>query len=91
MKAFRILLIVFVVSILACGVQTVSAQCAMCTASVESNASNGNTTAKGLNHGIMYLLATPYIAVGVLGFIWYKKYRRKNVELNMRDEKLHLN
>jgi hypothetical protein len=91
MKIYRFILIVFVVGILACGVQTVNAQCAMCTASVESNAKSGSTTASGLNHGIMYLLAAPYLAVAVVGFIWYKKYRRKNVELNMRDEKLHLN
>jgi hypothetical protein len=39
----------------------------------------------------MYLLAAPYLAVAVVGYIWYKKYRRKNVDLNMRDEKLHLN
>ncbi|MDB5116470.1 MAG: hypothetical protein JWQ79_1962 [Mucilaginibacter sp.] len=91
MKALRILLIIFVVGILAGGVESVRAQCAMCTASVESNAKNGSTTANGLNHGIMYLLAAPYLAVAIVGFVWYKKYRRKNVELNMRDEKLHLN
>jgi hypothetical protein len=39
----------------------------------------------------MYLLAAPYLAVAALGYVWYKKYRRKNVDLNMRDEKLHLN
>jgi uncharacterized integral membrane protein len=27
----------------------------------------------------------------VVGYIWYKKYRRKNVDLNMRNEKLNLN
>jgi hypothetical protein len=91
MKAYRILLILFVVFTLACGVQTVRAQCAMCTTSVESNAKNGNKTTKGLNNGILYLLGAPYLAVAVVGYIWYKKYRRKNVDLNMRDEKLHLN
>jgi hypothetical protein len=70
---------------------TVKAQCAMCSATVESNASGGNKQTAGLNNGILYLLAAPYIAVGVVGYIWYKKYRRKNVNLQMRDEKLHLN
>ncbi|MFD0794699.1 hypothetical protein ACFQZX_13815 [Mucilaginibacter litoreus] len=67
------------------------AQCAMCTATVESNSESGASATNGLNNGIMYLLAAPYLAVAVLGFIWYKKYRRKNVELNMRQEKLNLN
>jgi hypothetical protein len=91
MKIYRLLLIVFTVGILACSVVPVNAQCAMCTTSVESNAKNGNKTTKGLNNGIMYLLAAPYLAVAIVGYIWYKKYRRKNVDLNMRDEKLHLN
>ncbi|MDB5001804.1 MAG: hypothetical protein JWQ34_29 [Mucilaginibacter sp.] len=91
MKAYRLLLILFVAGMLACSVVPVNAQCAMCTTSVESNAKNGNSTTKGLNNGIMYLLAAPYLAVAIVGYIWYKKYRRKNVDLNMRDEKLHLN
>jgi len=90
MKILKTLLIV-IVGILACSIGSVHAQCAMCTASVEANAKNGGTSAMGLNHGIMYLLAAPYIAVAVVGYIWYKKYRRKNINLNMRDEKLHLN
>jgi hypothetical protein len=31
------------------------------------------------------------MAVGIAGYIWYKKYRRKNVDLQIRNEKLHLN
>ncbi|MBC7398568.1 MAG: hypothetical protein H7289_01390 [Mucilaginibacter sp.] len=91
MRLYRLLLILFTAGLLACSVVPVNAQCAMCTTSVESNAKNGNGTTKGLNNGIMYLLAAPYLAVAVVGYIWYKKYRRKNVDLNMRDEKLHLN
>ncbi|WP_345104316.1 hypothetical protein [Mucilaginibacter panaciglaebae] len=91
MKAYRLLLILFVAGLLTCSVWPANAQCAMCTASVESNAKSGSTTANGLNHGIMYLLGAPYLAVAILGYVWYKKYRRKNVDLNMHDEKLHLN
>ncbi len=68
-----------------------NAQCAMCSATVETNNSNGNTQANGLNNGIMYLLAAPYLAVLAGGLIWYKKYRRKDVDLNMRNEKINLN
>ncbi len=47
--------------------------------------------ANGLNNGIMFLLAAPYIAVAIVGYIWYKKYRRKDVDINMPEKKLHLN
>jgi hypothetical protein len=69
----------------------IKAQCAQCAAAVETNSKNGGSAAKGLNKGIMFLLAAPYLAVAAVGLIWYKKYRRKNVDMNMRNEKLHLN
>jgi hypothetical protein len=69
----------------------VKAQCAQCAATVETNTKNGGNAAKGLNKGIMFLLAAPYLAVAAVGLIWYKKYRRKNIDMNIRDEKLHLN
>jgi hypothetical protein len=72
-------------------VKPVKAQCSQCAAAVESNSKSGDTTANGLNKGIIFLLAAPYLAVAVVGFIWYKKYRRKNVNIDIRDEKLHLN
>ncbi len=68
-----------------------NAQCAMCQATVESNLKNGGTTGSGLNGGIMYLLAAPYIAIAGIGFLWYKKYRKKNITLNVKDDKIHLN
>lgn len=90
-KALKFVLILFVVGLLAGSVQAVKAQCAMCTVAVESNAQSGSNTTHGLNNGIIYLLAAPYVAVAVIAFIWYKKYRRKNIPIQMRDEKLHLN
>lgn len=39
----------------------ISAQCAMCRANVESNLKGGGTVAKGINMGILYLMAIPYI------------------------------
>ncbi|SJN30323.1 hypothetical protein FM107_06370 [Sphingobacterium sp. JB170] len=39
---------------------------------------NGNTQGNGLNDGILFLLAIPYlIAVGI-GILWYTKYRKSN-------------
>lgn len=53
------------------------AQCPMCRMSAESNLENGGTAGKGLNAGILYLLATPYLVIGTIGFIWWRN-RRKN-------------
>ncbi len=78
-------------SLMIFGTVSVKAQCAMCTTAVETNNKSGASTTKGLNHGIVYLLAAPYVAVVIVGMVWYKKYRRKNVNLNMRPEKLNLN
>jgi len=54
---------------------TVNAQCAMCRAVLESE--EGQTTAVGVNNGIVYLMSVPYILVGGLGFMIYWKYFRK--------------
>lgn len=67
------------------------AQCAMCQSTVESSINAGDHTAKGLNSGIMYLLAAPYIAVAAIGFLWYKKYRKKDVVIDIKKEKINLN
>lgn len=50
----------------------VQAQCPMCRMSAESNLANGGTAGKGLNRGILYMLAMPYLLVGTLGFVWWK-------------------
>jgi len=54
------------------------AQCPMCKSGVESSIKSGqNNVGRGLNDGILYLLAAPYLFVGTLGFLWFKKYRAK--------------
>lgn len=57
--------------------QPVQAQCPMCRMSAESNLKNGGTDGKGLNAGILYMLATPYLIVGTIGFIWWRNRRRE--------------
>ena len=59
--------------LLLAGLQEASAQCAMCRAVLESN---GDTSvAEGINNGIVYLMAIPYILVGALIFLVYRKMR----------------
>lgn len=49
------------------------AQCAMCKAVVE----NGDQSmAEGINSGITYLMAFPYILIGVLFYFLYKHYKK---------------
>lgn len=50
-----------------------SAQCAMCRAVLESEASG--TAAEGINNGIVYLMAIPYILVGGIFYVVYRKLR----------------
>ena len=54
------------------------AQCAMCRATVENNVSHGDTTVgAGLNMGILYLFSAPYVALGIIGFVWYRYAKKK--------------
>jgi hypothetical protein len=55
------------------------AQCPMCRTAAESNLKMGGGNGKGLNAGILYMLCAPYTIVTVLGLIWYRNYRKKNV------------
>ena len=68
-----------------------SSQCSMCSLSAENSVQNGNTEGKGLNKGILLLLAAPYIAIAGVGYVWYTKYRRKNVAIDIKDDKINLN
>ncbi|MEM1257865.1 MAG: hypothetical protein AAGH81_05000 [Bacteroidota bacterium] len=49
------------------------AQCAMCRAALESEADNSQ--AEGINNGIVYLMAVPYILVGGLFYLIYRKIK----------------
>ena len=83
MKSIRIFLVSVAFSLMILGSVGVKAQCAMCTTAVESNNKSGSSATHGLNNGIMYLLAAPYLAVAVVGYIWYKRYRSRNIDLTV--------
>ena len=59
----------------------VNAQCAMCKAVVETNLESGDTKGLGLNSGILYLMAIPYIAVLVFGILYYIQNKKSNPSL----------
>ncbi len=53
-------------------------QCSMCRAVAQSGTEDeAKKVGRGLNNGILYLLAMPYILGGVAFFIW-RKNRSKN-------------
>ncbi len=54
------------------------AQCAMCSLNAQNSTTNGNTQGNGLNDGILFLLAIPYLIALGIGILWYTKYRKSN-------------
>ncbi|MFT4839141.1 MAG: hypothetical protein ACJAWA_001695 [Nonlabens sp.] len=70
MKKILVLLIVFSFPAFA------KAQCAMCRAVIES--SGDTAAAEGLNSGITYLMAFPYILVGAIVYIIYRSTQKNN-------------
>lgn len=53
---------------------TADAQCVMCKAVAEDSAAEG-AVGRGINQGILYIMAVPYILLGVFGFLVYKKWK----------------
>jgi len=61
------------------------AQCAMCRASVENNVANGDTSiGAGLNLGILYLFAMPYLIAATIGILWYRYAKKRKNKLAIR-------
>ena len=54
--------------------EILNAQCSMCRAVLESE--KGMSTAKGINDGILYLMSIPYILVFIVGYMFYKLYKK---------------
>ena len=46
----------------------------MCRAVLENEA--GQTTAKGVNDGIVYLMLIPYVLIGGLAFFSYRHFKK---------------
>ena len=56
------------------------AQCAMCRAALESEADNSQ--AEGINNGIVYLMAIPYVLFGVAVALYFRRFSRKSETLS---------
>ena len=67
------------------------AQCPMCRMSAESNLQNGGSAGKGLNNGILYMLATPYVLIGLIGYMWWRNRKRDNEQQPIEQESGSLN
>ncbi len=70
-KLFLLILLVVILPL------TGGAQCAMCKAIAETNQASGSSVSDGLNSGIMYLMAFPYILLGVVGYAIYRHKKQR--------------
>jgi hypothetical protein len=72
MKSKKNYPVLFVLLFLMSSLETI-AQCAMCKTSAESDLTNGGSTAQGLNTGILYLMAIPYVILMLGAYFFFKK------------------
>ncbi len=63
---FKILLVVFCISFFSAAAH---AQCSVCT---KTASQLGEKPAKGMNSGILYLMAAPFAIVGFIGYRWWR-------------------
>ena len=78
MKRFMIALciVIFILPVIPGLSPSAHAQCAMCQASVSSSDEPENMT-RGLNNGILYLLAIPYLLFAGFAITIYRSVRNK--------------
>jgi hypothetical protein len=63
---FKILLVFFCINFFSA---VVHAQCSVCT---KTASQLGEKPAKGMNSGILYLMAAPFAIVGFIGYRWWR-------------------
>ena len=72
-KSVTFLFIIFLVAFISLDA---AAQCSICT---KTAMQLGTKPAQGLNAGILYLMAIPYLAVGIIGYKWWKN-KKENAD-----------
>lgn len=70
-KSITFFLILFLIAFTSADV---AAQCSICT---KTAMQLGTKPAQGLNAGILYLMAIPYLAVGIIGYKWWRSKKAK--------------
>ncbi|MBT3417969.1 MAG: hypothetical protein HN427_04265 [Flavobacteriales bacterium] len=71
--------VLLIISILFIFTNNAFSQCAMCKAVVETNLESGGSIGAGLNDGILYLMAMPYLSVLIIGLFWYRLNKKEKV------------
>lgn len=71
MRKFKNIILILFVFLIASNAE---AQCAMCRAVLESD--SDQSMAKGVNDGIVYLMAIPYILVAGIAILLYRKFSK---------------
>jgi len=71
----KMFFIIVILSLVAFMPAEVFAQCAMCT---KTASQLGEKPALGLNNGILYLMLSPFLIVGVIGYRWWKNEGAKS-------------
>jgi hypothetical protein len=74
MKSLKIAILFFLIFFLV--PEFAEAQCSMCRAVLESEADQ--STAKGINDGILYLMIFPYLLIGGVGYFIYRSRKKKS-------------
>jgi hypothetical protein len=75
MRNLKKILLFVVVSVLHVGAM---AQCSICT---KTASQLGRESAEGLNGGIVYLMITPFVLAGYIGYRWWKQEKANNNNL----------
>jgi hypothetical protein len=69
----QIVAILLIIFFMASSAPAATAQCSVCTKTVQQL---GEKPAKALNTGILYLMLTPFLIVGVIGYRWWKSNKQ---------------
>jgi Na+/H+ antiporter NhaC len=64
------IILFFLILFFIIGINYSYGQCSMCRAVLQSE--EGQATAKGINNGILYLMAIPYLLVAIVGWKVFK-------------------
>ena len=75
MKKFGISILFIIVEIFF-SLSNTFAQCAMCKGMAETSVQEGSLSVFGLNMGILYMFAMPYLLIVTIGYFWWKQSKK---------------